>query len=274
MATNYPSAIQTFTDPSGTSPLTSPDHAALHTSINDTVEALQTTAGTTAGTNIFKNFNAGDFPARINASNVLQQVITGTVNLGAGTITGQIVNQGTVGGGAYGTAQFTGGTSTSQVINTGTINNAIIGTPAITGGTANGIVLGTPTIGSVVVPGTVSPLGFSAAIAPGLGTIVDAPAGSATVNAQSAQIFYTAWGTTAGNRSYITPLNPSPATLLTFAIKQNSNNTGTAIWGTNFRFGSAGTPTLGTNSTWNIIGFRYNLIDSKYDHLGNSLGLI
>src|SRR5574343_222478 len=113
----YPATITTFTDPSGTSPLTSPDHAGLHTSVNDTVEALQNTAGTTAGTNVLKNFNAGDFPARINSSNVLQQALTGTVSgligtasIVGGTISGQVVNSGTIGGGVYGTALHTGGT--------------------------------------------------------------------------------------------------------------------------------------------------------------------
>lgn len=50
MATTYPGTIQTFTDPAGTSPLTSPDHAGLHTNINDTMEAVQTRLGVGAGT--------------------------------------------------------------------------------------------------------------------------------------------------------------------------------------------------------------------------------
>jgi len=62
MATTYPGTIQTFTDPSGTSPLaTGPDHAQLHTNINDTLEAVQTVMGTTAGTAVLKNLTAGQF---------------------------------------------------------------------------------------------------------------------------------------------------------------------------------------------------------------------
>ncbi len=144
----YPATIITFTDPSGTSLLASgPDHAALHTSINDTVEALETTLGTTAGTNIAKNFNPGDFPARINTSNVLQQVLTGTVNLSAGTITGQLVNSGTIGGGAYGTALHIGGTA----------NNIVLGTPTLTlGSDAQGDVYYRSSGGTVtrLAPGT------------------------------------------------------------------------------------------------------------------------
>lgn len=101
MPTTYPSSKQTFTDPSGTSPLASgPDHAALHTSINDTVEALQDTLGTTQGTNIAKNFNAGDLAVRANSSNVLQQTLQGTINnsvIGTPTITGGTANNQTIG---------------------------------------------------------------------------------------------------------------------------------------------------------------------------------
>lgn len=50
MATNYPGAKQTFSDPSGTSLLTSPDHAGLHTDMNDTVEAIQDKLGVGSGT--------------------------------------------------------------------------------------------------------------------------------------------------------------------------------------------------------------------------------
>jgi hypothetical protein len=144
MSTTYPGVKQLFTDPSGTSLLTSPDHAGLHTNINDTVEAIQDTVGTTAGTNVLKNFAAGNFPARINTSNVLQQAIQGTINtstLGTPAITG----------GTLGTATITGGTIASSVI-----NNATLGSPAITGGTQTLPNIVTRTIGSAVYTGTVS----------------------------------------------------------------------------------------------------------------------
>lgn len=63
MSTTYPATKQTFSDPSGNSTLDSPDHAGLHTDINDTVEAIQDTIGTTAGTAILKNVLAGQFAA-------------------------------------------------------------------------------------------------------------------------------------------------------------------------------------------------------------------
>lgn len=107
MSTLYPASKQTFTDPQGTSTLASPDHAALHTDMNDTAEALQDTVGTTAGTNILKNFAAGDFPARINSSNVLQQALSGTIN-----------------NSVIGTSAITGGT----------VGNALLGTPSLTVG--------------------------------------------------------------------------------------------------------------------------------------------
>ncbi len=102
MPTNYPSSKQTFTDPSGTSPLASgPDHAQLHTDINDTVEALQDTVGTTAGTNVLKDFSAGQFPARVNSGGTLvQTLIGGTLDLPhiKTSTMGSSVYQGTVSG--------------------------------------------------------------------------------------------------------------------------------------------------------------------------------
>lgn len=121
MSTTYPGAVQTFTDPSGTSLLaTGPDHASLHTNINDTVEALQNTIGTTGGTNVLKNFSSGQFPVRTNSGGTLVQTITG----------------GTINSSAMGTPSITGGT----------INSSTLGTPAITGGTAASITLTLPSV--------------------------------------------------------------------------------------------------------------------------------
>jgi len=58
----YPATKVTFTDPAGTT-LVSTGHAALHTSINDTVESIEDTLGTTGGTSVLKNFTAGLFVA-------------------------------------------------------------------------------------------------------------------------------------------------------------------------------------------------------------------
>tara|TARA_R110000868_G_scaffold153750_5_gene379614 strand:+ start:1604 stop:2380 length:777 start_codon:yes stop_codon:yes gene_type:complete len=48
MATNFPTSIDNFTNPTTTSLLTSPSHAGQHSDINDAVEAIETAIGTTA----------------------------------------------------------------------------------------------------------------------------------------------------------------------------------------------------------------------------------
>jgi hypothetical protein len=111
----YPATLSSV---DGTTLVSDADHAGMH-------NAIETTLGTNSGTSVIKNFVAGDFAARINSSNVLQQAVSGTINssvLGTPTITG---------------GQFAGSAS----IVAGTINNAILGTPAITGGTITSSVL-------------------------------------------------------------------------------------------------------------------------------------
>lgn len=126
MATQYPGTIDSFSNPSGTSLFTNPDHALQHTNVNGAVTAIETVLGTTAGTSVLKSFSAGQFPARINGSNVLQQRVSGTVD-----------------DAILGTPSITGGTISSSVYNNGTF-----GTPSITGGTATNIVLPGQTIGT------------------------------------------------------------------------------------------------------------------------------
>jgi len=97
LSTSYPTTKQTFTDPSGTQTLASPDHAGLHTDMNDTVEAIQDTIGTTAGTNVLKDFSAGQFPVRQNAGGTV--VGTPTINnaiLGTPATTGGTLNTPTI----------------------------------------------------------------------------------------------------------------------------------------------------------------------------------
>jgi hypothetical protein len=88
VAITYPGTIDVFINPTGANTLDSPDHATQHSDVNDAIEAIESVVGTTAGTNILKSFSAGDFPARINGSNVLQHSITGTATLTGGTIAG------------------------------------------------------------------------------------------------------------------------------------------------------------------------------------------
>lgn len=123
---SYPNTIDSFVNPVGTNTLNSPDHAGAHTSLNTQLIAVENVVGTTLGTNVLKAFAAGDIPARINTSNVLQQPLTGTFTANNSTL---------------GTPAVTGGT----------INNAIIGTPAVTGGTYDNGVFGTPTLQSPII---------------------------------------------------------------------------------------------------------------------------
>lgn len=91
MVTSYPSGLDSLTNPSGTSLVTSPDHAAQHANANDAIEAIESTLGTTAGTAVLKDFSAGQFPVRVNSGGTLQQSLTGgTINttvLGTPTLT-------------------------------------------------------------------------------------------------------------------------------------------------------------------------------------------
>jgi hypothetical protein len=144
MATTYPSVKQTFLNPSGTSLLSSPDHAGLHSDVNDTVEAIQDAVGTTAGTNVLKDFVAGNFPARINTSNVLQQALSGTINnstFGTPAITGGTANNQIIG-----TPRITGGTASAFLLGTSQITGGTASNVLYSGGTANGMTLGTPVI--------------------------------------------------------------------------------------------------------------------------------
>jgi len=111
MSTNYPGTINTFTDPSGTSPLASgPDHAQLHTDVNDTLEAVQTTLGTTAGTSVLKDFSAGQFPVR-HTGGTLQQVIA------AGTYTTRVIGSAVYQGTVSGTTTIDLSTATRHLVN-------------------------------------------------------------------------------------------------------------------------------------------------------------
>jgi hypothetical protein len=129
MSTTYPASKQTFTDPQGTSLITSPDHAGLHTDMNDTVEKIQDTVGTTDGTNVLKDFSAGQFPVRINSGGTLYDNLTG------GQWDNGLLNNANLASAVIGTSQITKGTVGTAQITGGTVANALIGTCQITGGT-------------------------------------------------------------------------------------------------------------------------------------------
>lgn len=235
MATTYPGTLDSFVNPVGTNTLDSPDHATQHTNTNGAAVALETKIGVGSG------------------SPVLNQIMVGSGN---------------------GTSGWTG-TWNNATLGTATINASTIGTPAITGGTANAITLGTPTIGTITIPGTVTPLTPSAALSPASGTIADSAGGTLTVNAQAGQVFYSAFGTAAGNRTIGTPQNATAWQAITYALKASGSANGTLVWAPIFRMSSnTGTPTIGTASTWNYYGWRYNSIDSKWDYQGQSPNVI
>lgn len=220
---NYPTSLDTLTNPVGTNTLDSPDHAGQHSDINDIGEALQVKVGVSAG------------------SPVADRAFVGSGNGTSGWTT--------------------------------TWNNAVFGTPAITGGTATSQVLGTPEMGAWTTSGTTVASVPARGLAPTVVTLTDA-VGTITPNAPSGQVFHMILGTTAGNRTFAAPLNATEGQAITFRVKQNTNNTGTLVFNSIYRMNDGGTPVLGTESTYNYVGFRFNTIDTKWDHQGNSLGVI
>ena len=135
MSTSYPGTIQTFSNPSGTSTLDSPDHAGLHTNLADTLGAAQAVMGTTAGTSVLKNFADGDFSTRINSSGVLQQTIQGTINsstFGTPTVTGGTFASPSTTGTDSGTATLENKTLTSPTVTTPSVSSpTVTGTPVL-----------------------------------------------------------------------------------------------------------------------------------------------
>jgi hypothetical protein len=270
---SYPTDLDTFngTTAQGTSTLSSPDHALDHRTLGSAVGTLEAKVGLSAGSPTLNRILVG-------SGNGTSGWGTSVNNLGLGTAT-------------LGTSTFIGGTIGTAVIGTstiqgGTANNQVIGTPSVTGGTQAGVLIntstfntgtiGTPTIagGTVAISGTTVPLSFGAGIVPTVVTLTDSPSGTIALNAQAAQLFHMVLGTTAGNRTFGTPSNATEGQAISFRIKQNSNNTGTIVWPAIYRFNEGGTPTLGTTSSYNYFGWRYNSIDTKWDFQGNSRGVV
>lgn len=269
----YPSSIDTDAVSAGTSPLSSPDHSNRHNTVGSAMIAVETVLGTNSGTAILKNFTAGKFAVSDNAG-TLNNAIVGTPRITGGTASSFILGTSTIQGGTVanaviGTSTVQGGTLASNIISSPTVSGGVF-----TSGTINGATLGTPTIGTIAVSGTVAPLSVGAGLAPTTITLTDAPSGTIALNAQAGQIFHMILGTTAGNRAFGTPTNPTEGQAITFRLKQNSNNTGTIVWPSIYRFNENGTPTLGTTSSYNYYGWRYNTVDTKWDFQGNSRGIV
>ena len=146
----YPSSLDTFGTPAGTSTLSNPDHALEHRTLGSAVGTLEQVLGTTGGTAVLKNFSAGKFAVYDNGG-TLNNAIVGTPRITGGTASSFLM----------GTSRMQGGTVANAIVGTstvqgGTVANAVVGTSSIVGGTAQAYQSKTHTLGSVAVSGTVS----------------------------------------------------------------------------------------------------------------------
>ena len=289
MASTYPGTVQTFTNPVGTNTLDSPDHAVQHTTENDTLVNIQNTLGTTAGTALLTAFLSTDKPVRMNASGTPSQTLTGgTINtfiVGTPTVTGGTFTSITANTATLGSPTITGGTLNTFIAGTPTVtggtftsitaNTATVGSPTITGGTINSAVLGTPIVTVINSSGTTVPTTFGESIAPTVITLSDSAGGTITPNAAAGQVQMLTLGTTAGNRTLGTPTNATSGQALTLGIKASGSANGTLVWAGIYRFSQdVGTPAIGTGTTWNYYGWRYNTTDTKWDFTGQSRNII
>jgi hypothetical protein len=261
MAITYPGTIDSFTDPSGTQTLASPDHAGMHTDVHSALEIIETVLGTTTGTAVIKHLPVGKFAAPTAGGTITTSLFS------AGTLSTATITSGTLSGVLLGTSTITGGTASAM----------LIGTSTITGGTAGAVTLGTPIMDFFTSSGTTLPTKANRGLAPTVGTLADSPAGTITPNAAVASVFEITLGTTVGTRTIGTPINPTDGQAINFRIKNNAAATGTLVFASIYRFtgGSAEAPVLGgSTSAWNYYGFRYNLTDVKWDAVGNSKNII
>lgn len=270
----FPSDLDTFngTTAQGTSTLSSPDHALDHRTLGSAALALESKVGVGAGSPTLNRILVGDGNGTATWGTLVANFRLNSSLFSGGTVASGVINSNDINGGTISGVSIQGTTTLGGTLNAA---SGIIGTPQITGGTASAITLGTPTIGTVTIPGTVTALGFSAAIAPGVGSVADVASGTLTVNAQAGQVYYSVQGTAAGNRTIAAPLNPTGYQQLTYAFKTSGSANATAVWNSIFRFSQdVGTPALGTGVTWNYFGWRYNPIDTKWDFVGQSKNII
>lgn len=95
MATNFPTSLDSFTNPTASSDLTSPDHAGQHTNINDAVAALEAKVGiNSSAVTTSLDYKIANIPATSITSGTLASArisgsytgITGVGTLSAGSI--------------------------------------------------------------------------------------------------------------------------------------------------------------------------------------------
>ena len=105
MATNYPSGIDSLTNPSAGDALTSPSHSAQHANANDAIEAIETELGTTPSgseTTVAARLTAIESGARM-----------GTGSIGATALADNAVDTAAIADGAVTSAKIADGTITA-----------------------------------------------------------------------------------------------------------------------------------------------------------------
>lgn len=168
----YPTTILANSDPVGTSNLSSPDHAAQHTTVNDDLTQVENKLGLGSGSASVNALLIGSGAGTSAWGTTWNNANLGTPNITGGTSTTQIINNPTIG-----TPNITGGTTTGV-----TSNSPTIGTPTVTGGTYNNGVFGSPSITGGTAIGyqsTYHTFG-SAALSPGTSTTGTLNLGTAT----------------------------------------------------------------------------------------------
>lgn len=144
MASSFPGALDSLTNPAGTQTLDTPDHATQHTNANDIIEAIEVDLGTNSGTSILKHFTAGQFPVRhtgVAATGTLVQTLVGgtlnSSNVGSATLGTPTINVGSDAQGdiyyraaAGNVARLAPGASGAYLKTNGAAQNPSWGTPA------------------------------------------------------------------------------------------------------------------------------------------------
>lgn len=254
--TTYPGTLDAFDNP-GTATYEDDagySHFGLHSQVHDAIEAIQSVLGTNGGTSVLKNFTAGQFPIRVNSGGTMVQTVIGgtwsrpVIGTEANplpTVAGELAFSTTSG------ALHLGNGVTTNVILDNTTSQAV-SNKAFDGGTFASVIKFTPTVT----------------------TLTDAAGGTLAINAAVTPVAQLTIGTTAGNRTFGAPTNPTDGQSLVIRVKQNAANTGTLVWDSSYRFSDAGTPAAGTASTWNYYGWRYNADGTKWDFQGQSKNII
>lgn len=120
----FPGSIISLPNPAGTSPLTTPDHALLHGSVNNELKTIETFLGTNSGTNLFQGYQQGWFPLALNGG-------TPQTSLQQGTYPNATLSTPTITGGAINSTTINNGTITGTVSNNALVNGGTYATPTL-----------------------------------------------------------------------------------------------------------------------------------------------